>query len=119
MWERVGGAHLVTIRIEKGFKVNDVRMGDESHDLQFTVLHVGEMSMLDALCEIEEERRGVGDGSRIGRLRGIKERRVHALNLLSCKTFLMAMSQTGFESSRSFAWKTIPKEPLPMTLQLV
>ena len=38
MWERVGGAHLVTIRIEKGFKIDDVGMGDESHDLQFTVL---------------------------------------------------------------------------------
>ena len=36
------GAHLVTVRIEKGFKVNDVGMGDESHDLQFTVLRVEE-----------------------------------------------------------------------------
>ena len=37
VWER-GGAHLVNIRVEKGFKVNDVGMRDESHDLQFTVL---------------------------------------------------------------------------------
>ncbi len=33
-----GATHLVTIRIEESFKINDVRMGDESHDLQFTVL---------------------------------------------------------------------------------
>ena len=34
-------AHLVTIRVEKGFKVDDVGMCYESHDLQFTVLKIG------------------------------------------------------------------------------
>ena len=33
-----GETDLVTIRIEKGFKVDDVGMRHQSHDLQFTVL---------------------------------------------------------------------------------
>ena len=30
--------HLVAIGVEKGLEVDDVGVGDESHDLEFTVL---------------------------------------------------------------------------------
>ena len=34
--------HLVSVRIEERLQIDDVGVGDESHDLQFTVLHTGE-----------------------------------------------------------------------------
>jgi len=41
------------------------------------------------------------------------------LKRLSCKTFLIAMSSASFGAPTSFAWYTTPKEPFPMTLQLL
>lgn len=41
------------------------------------------------------------------------------LKRLSCNTFLIAISSPSFCEPTSLAWKTTPKEPFPMTLQLV
>ena len=35
---KILGAHLVAIRVEESPEVNDIRVTDESHDLQLTVL---------------------------------------------------------------------------------
>ena len=36
--------HLVAVGVEEGFEVDDVWMGYESHDLQFTILKEDEYS---------------------------------------------------------------------------
>jgi hypothetical protein len=42
---------------------------------------------------------------------------VRTLKRLSWRTFLIAMSSRSLETLRRRAWKTTPKEPLPITLQ--
>lgn len=46
-------------------------------------------------------------------------KRKPTLKRLSWRTFLMAISSVSLGSLTSLAWKTTPKEPLPITLQLV
>ena len=52
-----GATDLVTIRIEKGFKVDDVGMRHQSHDLQFTVLGAVEQAGIRRAVVTKREER--------------------------------------------------------------
>jgi hypothetical protein len=97
-------------------------MLDEPHDLEFTVLQGSESENCGTWHWDREEHSP--DGARVGEEvgEGTNESQgveILTLNRLSCKTFLIAISSWSFAMLTMRAWKTMPKEPFPMTLQFV
>lgn len=81
-------------------------MGNESHDLQLTILTKKEMS---------NENEFVMNVTASVTFKPL----ARTLNRLSCNTFLIAISSVSLGAPMSLAWKTTPKDPFPTTLQLV
>ena len=84
--------YALTVRVVEGFKLNDVWVAHDTHDLQLTVL-----PSLVAFI-------------------GIGYRFDLTLNRLSCNTLLIAASSPF---GASLVWKTTPNEPFPTILHCV
>jgi hypothetical protein len=86
------GTHSFTVRVVERLQLDDIRVADDAHNLQLTILNK------------------VSDG------RSTKLNPLRTLNRLSCNTRLIAASSPEGES---FVWKTTPKLPLPTILHCV
>ena len=72
--ELIWGTHSFTIRVVESLQLNDIWVTNDAHDLQLTILNA------------------VSDG------RSLKASPLRTLNLLSCKTRLIAASSPEGES---------------------